>query len=182
GHFCNDYHSCGSSAGIDVLEVFSQGMEYLSLCYGPDTDRLALVKLADSLSTYVEQAAFATFEHRLYELEEPTVEDLYAIYEEVAVSFGFRSVGYDPRVFVTIPHFFTNPMYIDSYVVSNDAAMQLYQLELEAPGAGLARFEEHLDTQEVWFLGFLETAGLESPFAPGRLETVRDLFRQELLG
>ena len=182
GHFCNDYHSYGSAAGIDVLEVFSQGMEYLSLCYVEDAGRLAEVKLADSLSTYVEQAAFATFEHRLYELEDPTVEDLYDLYEEVVVGYGFRSVGYDPREFVTIPHFFTNPMYIDSYVVSNDAAMQLYQLELEEPGAGLACFEEHLDTQEVWFLSFLETAELESPFAPGRLETVRDLFRQELPG
>ena len=182
GHFCNDYYSYGSSAGVDVLEVFSQGMEYLSLCYGEDTKRLARTKLADSISTYVEQSAFATFEHRLYELKDPTVEDLYALYEEVAQDFGFWSVGYDPREFVTIPHFFTNPMYIDSYVVSNDAAMQIYQLELDEPGAGLKRFEEHLETEELWFLSFLETADLESPFAPGRLETVRDLFRTELLG
>ena len=182
GHFCNDYHSYGSSAGVDVLEVFSQGMEYLSLCYGQDTQRLSRTKLADSISTYVEQSAFATFEHRLYELKDPTVEDLYALYDQVAVDFGFESVGYDPREFVTIPHFYTNPMYIDSYVVSNDAAMQLYQLELEEPGAGLQRFEEHLDTEELWFLSFLDSAGLESPFAPGRLETVRDLFRTELLG
>jgi len=182
GHFCNDYHSYGSSAGVDVLEVFSQGMEYLTLCYGEDTERLARVKLADSISTYVEQSAFATFEHRLYELKDPTVEDLYSLYGEVAQDFGFRSVGYDPREFVSIPHFYTNPMYIDSYVVSNDAAMQIYQLELDAPGAGLDRFEEHMDTEEVWFLSFLEKAELESPFAPGRLETVRDLFRAELLG
>lgn len=182
GHFCNDYHSFGSSAGVDVLEIFSQGMEYLSLCYGADTEELARVKLADSLSTYVEQAAFATFEHRVYELEAPTAEEVYDLYEEVVVDFGFRSVGYDPREFITIPHFFTNPMYIDSYVVSNDAAMQLYQLELETPGAGLRCYEEHLDTEEVWFLSFLETAGLESPFAPGRLETVRDLFRAGLFG
>jgi len=130
----------------------------------------------------VEQSAFATFEHRLYELKDPTVEDLYSLYGEVAQDFGFRSVGYDPREFVSIPHFYTNPMYIDSYVVSNDAAMQIYQLELDAPGAGLDRFEEHMDTEEVWFLSFLEKAELESPFAPGRLETVRDLFRAELLG
>ena len=182
GHFCNDYHSYGSSAGVDVLEVFSQGMEYLSLCYGEGTQRLARTKLADSISTYVEQSAFATFEHRLYELKDPTVEDLYALYEEVARDFGFGSVGYDPREFVTIPHFYTNPMYIDSYVVSNDAAMQIYQLELDTPGTGLKCFEEHMDTEEVWFLRFLEEAQLESPFAPGRLETVRDLFRAQLLG
>lgn len=181
GHFCNDYQSYGSVAGADVLEVFSQGMEYLSLCYSEGADALARVKLADSLSTYVEQAAFGTFEHRLYQLENPTVEDLYALYDEVALAFGFESVGYDKREFITIGHFYTNPLYIDSYVVSNDAAMQIYQLERERAGEGLAMYEKHLDTQEVWFLSFLDTAGLESPFAPGRLQSVRDLFRQELL-
>lgn len=182
GHFCNDYHSYGSSAGVDVLEVFSQGMEYLSLCYTEDAEALARVKLADSLSTYVEQAAFATFEHRIYQLENPTAEDLYSLYDEVALQFGFESVGYDKREFITIGHFYTNPLYIDSYVVSNDAAMQIYQLEKDSAGEGLARYEKYLDTQEVWFLSFLDTAGFDSPFAPGRLQSVRDLFRQELLG
>jgi len=181
GHFCNDYQSYGSSAGVDVLEVFSQGMEYLSLCYTENADALTRVKLADSLSTYVEQAAFGTFEHRMYQLENPTVEDLYALYDEVALQFGFESVGYDKRDFITIGHLYTNPLYIDSYVVSNDAAMQIYQLELEEAGAGLAKYEKYLDTQEVWFLSFLDTAGLESPFEPGRLQSVGDLFRQDLL-
>ena len=99
----------------------------------------------------------------------------------MALQFGFESVGYDKREFITIGHFYTNPLYIDSYVVSNDAAMQIYQLELEEAGAGLAKYEKYLDTQEVWFLSFLDTAGLESPFEPGRLQSVGDLFRQDLL-
>ena len=181
GHFCNDYQSYGSSAGVDVLEFFSQGMEYLSLCYTEDSEALARVKLADSLGTYVEQAAFAAFEHQIYELEDPAVEDLYALYDQVALRFGFESVGYDPREFITIGHFYTNPLYIDSYVVSNDAAMQIYQLERESAGSGLSLYESHLDTQELWFLSFLEAAGLETPFAAGRLTSVAELFRQELL-
>ena len=182
GHFCNDYHSYGSMAGVDVLEVFSQGMEYLTLCYTDDSDALARVKLADSLSTFVEQAAYGSFEHRLYQLENPTVEDLYELYDQVAKEYGYESVGYDRRELVTIGHFYTNPLYIDSYVVSNDAALQLYQLELEESGAGLERFEAHLDTGELWFLSFLEEARLESPFAEGRIESVRDLFRASILG
>jgi len=184
GHFCNDFASGGSYAGIDVLEIFSQGMEYLSLCYGADTGPLTRVKLADSLCTYVEQAAFATFEHRAYSLsgEDLTVEGLCALYDEVAQAYGFDAVGYDPMEFVTITHFYTNPLYIDSYVVSNDAALQLYLMELEAPGTGLALFEENLDTTEAYFLAFLEIAGLESPFAPGQLESVRDLLERQLLG
>ena len=82
----------------------------------------------------------------------------------------------DNREFVTINHFYTSPMYIISYVVSNDAALQLYQMEQDEAGAGLRCLAENLDTPCAYFLEFLDTAGLESPFAPGRIQTVRDTF------
>ena len=178
GHFCNDYASWGSYLGVDVLEVFSQGMEYLTLCYGEDTEDLTRAKLADSLCTYVEQAAFADFEQRMYSLtgENLSAEGLYALYEEVALAYGFDSVYYDRREFVEITHFYTNPMYVFGYVVSNDAAMQLYQMEQEEPGAGLTLLEENLDSQAYYFLEFLESAGLENPFAEGRIQKVRQTF------
>ena len=75
-----------------------------------------------------------------------------------------------------ISHFYTNPMYIFSYVTSNDAAMQLYQLEQQEKGAGLALLEENLDTQEISFLAFLNSAGLESPFESSRIQAVRETF------
>ena len=182
GHFCNDYASGGSYAGVDVMEVFSQGMELLSLCYVEDDHGLTKVKLADSLCVYVEQAAYAAFELEAYRLtgDQLTVENLYTLYDEITGSFGFESYWSDPRDLVTIPHFFTNPMYIVSYVVSNDAAMQLYQLELEEAGAGLARLEDQLDTDEYYFLAFLDSAELESPFVPGRVRSVRDTFQNAL--
>ena len=178
GHFCNDYASHGSYAGVDVLEFFSQGMEYLSLCYVADTEQLTRMKMADSLCLYVEQAAFASFEMQMYEIpaEELSVEALTALYEQVALDYGFESLDYDPREFVTVNHYYTNPLYIISYVVSNDAAMQLYQLERENPGSGLAVLEANLATDERYLRAFLETAGLESPFAEGRLKTVRETF------
>ena len=69
GHFCNDYASYGSMAGVDVAEVFSPGMEYLSLFYGDSKADLEKLKMADCLSVYVEQAAYASFEQRVYGLE-----------------------------------------------------------------------------------------------------------------
>ena len=73
-------------------------------------------------------------------------------------------------------------MYVFSYIVSNDAALQLYQMELENPGSGLACLNENLDVQEPYFLAFLEQAGLESPFAPGRLREVKATFESALAG
>lgn len=183
GHFCVDYAAYGSYAGMDVQEFFSQGMEYLSLSYGTADEKLIRAKMADSLCLYVEQAAYAEFEMALYDLpeEELTAENVRALYRRVGESYGFDSFGFDDREFVTITHYYTNPLYILSYVVSNDAAMQLYQLEKENEGSGLACLEENLTTQEYYFLSFLDSAGLESPFAEGRLEEVRDLFT-EILG
>ena len=144
GHFCNDYASYGSAAGVDVSEFFSTGMEYLSLCYGGED--LTRAKMADSLGNYVEQGAYASFERQMYSLtgDALSAEGLYALYEQVALDFGFDSVGYDRREFVDVTHFYTNPMYVFSYVVSNDAAMQLYQLEQEQRGAGLELYEQNL--------------------------------------
>lgn len=182
GHFCNDYASFGSGAGVDVLEIFSQGMEYLSLPFGEDPQTLTRVKLADSLCTYVEQAGYAAFEMELYRMDpqELTAEGLFELYDQVAMDYGFDSVGYDRREFVDVSHFYTNPMYIVSYVVSNDAAMQFYQMEQAQPGSGAERYMQHLDTQQTYFLEFLEEADLESPFAPGRLGAVKELFAQKL--
>ena len=178
GHFCNDYASWGSYAGTDVMEVFSQGMEYLSLCYSEDAEELTRMKMADSLSVYVEQSAYAAFEQRMYSLTgaDLSVDGLYALYDEIAKAYGFDHVGYDRREFVAITHFYTNPLYVISYVVSNDAALQIYQIEQETFGAGLQLFTENLDTQESYFLAFLNTAGLESPFAEGRIQKVRETF------
>ena len=175
GHFANDYAAAGSVAGVDVMEVFSQGMEYLSLCYGECPGDFVDMKLADSLTVYVEQAAYAAFEGAVYALPaaEVTGENLLVLYGEICRSYGFDSMDWDPRDMVTIPHFYGNPLYVISYVVSNDAAMQLYELELQTPGAGKTVFEENLETEEAYFLAFLQEAGLESPF--GRVDEVKEL-------
>ena len=175
GHFCNDYASYGTVAGIDVAEVFSQGMEYLSLCYGEDSTAMRKLKMLDSLCVYVEQAAYASFEQQVYALdaEELTAEKIRQIYEQVGTNFGFDVWQWDSRSFVNITHFYTNPMYVISYVVSNDAALQLYEMEREETGSGLKVFEDNLTTQEPYFLAFVESAGLKSPFTEGRVAQVR---------
>ena len=182
GHFCNDYASYGSQLGIDSMEVFSQGMEYLSLEYASDTEDLAKLKMMDSLCVYVEQSAYAAFEQEVYRLhaDDLTGQNIMALFEEITDQFGFDIWDTNGTDFVEIPHLFTSPMYIFSYVVSNDAALQLYQIELEQPGAGLALLEENLDSTAGGFLEFLKEAGLDSPFIYGRLEEVKATFENIL--
>ena len=183
GHLFNDYSCYGSYAGIDVAEVFSQGMEYLSLCYTDGGEALERFKLVDCLSVYVEQAAYATFEQRMYDLkgDDLTAEGVAALYDEVCRGFHFDSYNWDNRDFVTVGHFYTDPMYIISYVVSNDLAFQLYQAEKAEPGAGLAIYTENADSESSYIVEFAESIGLESPFADGRVVAVRKSLA-EILG
>lgn len=182
GHFVNDYYCYGSYTGIDVAEVFSQGMEYLSLCYAEDESALERFKLVDGLCAFVEQAAYATFEHRMYDLkgDDLTVENLAALYEEVCLGFQFDSYNWDSRDFVTIEHFYTNPLYVISYVVSNDVAFQMYQLEKEEPGAGLEIYQDNVRSEESYIVYFAESIGLESPFAEGRAADIRQSLEEML--
>ena len=176
GHFCADYvRPGGSMMGVDASEVFSQAMEYLSLAYADGGDALLELKMTDSLYVFVEQAALASFEHQVYSLsgEELTVEGIQTLYEETCVAYGLDVPGWDSRDYVLVPHFYERPLYIISYVLSNDAALQIYEMELEEKGKGLACFEANLTSGQYEFLAFLEEAGLTSPFATGRLAQVR---------
>lgn len=176
GHFCTDYVTPGGSMqSVDVSEVFSQAMEYLSLAYAEDGEKLAQMKMADCLAVYVEQAALASFEHQVYSLtgDDLTVEGIEELYAEICVAYGLDVPQWDSRDYVCIPHFYESPLYIISYVLSNDAALQIYQLEQQEKGSGLACFEANLTSSQYYFLTFLEEAGLESPFAAGRLTRVR---------
>jgi oligoendopeptidase F len=182
GHFANDFACYGSNAGVDVAEFFSQGFEYLSLCYGEDTQYLTQLKMLDCLSIFVEQSAYAAFEHQVYALPagEVTEETVSALFMQTCIDYGIDTSFYNPSDYVTIPHFFTNPLYIISYVVSNDAAFQLYQLEQAEPGSGLEMYEELLPRDGEAFLTFVETAGLESPFDEGRIKSIRNTLEKIL--
>lgn len=182
GHFCNDYAACGSGVNIDVAEVFSQGMEYLSLCYADEEENMTRLKMIDSLCIYAEQAAYADFEQQVYTLseEELTAENLRVLYDKTCTEYGLDSEFCQDWDYVLISHFFTSPLYIISYVVSNDAALQFYQLEKTTPGAGVELYTNALTTETVGFLEFIKETNLQSPFAPGRMESLKPMFREIL--
>ena len=184
GHFANDYASFGAGTSIDVEEIFSQGMAYLSVFYAPQGDDLEKLQMMNSLSVYVEQSFYADFEMRLYNTpsDELTPQRLFAIFDEVSRDYGFDILGIDGSYLVQIPHFYIAPCYIFSYVVSNDAAMQIYQMERAESGAGLKMLTDNLAPTEITFMAFAEATQLESPFAEGRIQSVDETFRQVFEG
>ena len=180
GHFCNDYVSYGTYAGADVVEIFSQGLEYLSLFYGQQDPELEDYKLRECLEIFVVQSAYAEFEQLVYDLEDPTAEDVQGLYQQVMAEYDLCLAGWDSREYVLVPHFFTSPMYVVGYIFSNDAALQLYQMEAANKTAGTALYTMHLSTQEQTLLSFLESAYLESPFTEGRVAKIRATLEEKL--
>ena len=182
GHYCNDYATYGMKPGIDVAEVFSQGLEYLSLCYTEDAQTLEQLKMLDSLNVFVEQAAYALFEHQVYDLkgDQLTVENVRALYEQTCLEFGFDIWVWDSRDYVLITHYFMAPMYVISYVVSNDVALQIYQLEKQEAGAGLALYERSLVTEQQTLLAFVDEVKLQSPFEVKRIREIRKTMEEIL--
>ncbi len=187
GHFVDARMNYNATGSLELAEVFSQSMEFLMLCYLPadqvgDLDR---VELLNTFDTYTTQAGLAEFEHRVYAIpaEELTVEKINQIAADVAVEYGYDTDGLDySKNWVDITHFFEYPFYIVSYCVSVDTAFQIYCFECEEPGWGLQEFNNLLPRDHDGFLETIETQSdcLESPFTPGRLEEVADIFREKL--
>ena len=182
GHFCCDYVAGGSGAGVDVNEIFSQGMEYLSLCHTQDGAQLEQVKMLSCLSILVEQAAYASFEQQVYSLEGDalTAENVRALYQKVGEAYGFDAWDFDARSYVYVTHFYTNPMYVISYVVSNDVALQMYQLEKAQTGAGVAVLTNAFYSADTGIVAFTGYYGLENPFAAGRIQRIRQTLQETL--
>ena len=191
GHFLDSYYNYNAYESLDLSEFFSQSMEYIvmgrlsDVLDGEELSMLRRIKLVSTLDTYVMQSSFAEFEQRVYALpdEELSAEAINAISLDTAKEFGYYdgvSEDYYAMSWADITHFFESPFYVISYVVSSDAAQQIYALDCENAGAGLEKYLEMLPREYETLLDTLAAAGLESPFAPGRLDAVERQLRAEL--
>ena len=188
GHFLAAYlQGCGE-AGLDLDETWSQGMEYLTLARLRDTltrpryEALLRIKLLDTLDTYTEEAAYAAFERAAYALPEAerTAETFNALSAECLRAYGCDDGEQNVLWWTQIDHLFQMPFYVVSYCVSVDVAMQLYARSLEDPAAAWDMYRDLLSLSGLPFSAALEESGLESPFAPGRIETAKRTIESQL--
>ena len=189
GHFVDGFVNCNGTSSIDCNEIFSQGLEFLSLSRAEldddERETLTISKVADSLMTFVSQAAYAEFELRAYALpdDQLNTEGLNALFLECMEEFGQSYTGMEDIIapgWIDIQHFLIAPYYVISYCVSNDAALQIFQLE-EENGTGLETYRALMSTSSGnTILALLEENGMESPFEPGRVEELADFFEDYL--
>lgn len=192
GHFSDAYVNLNAYETVDLAETYSQAMEYLVLTRldeqldETEVDNLARIKMLDTVEMFVEQASYAEFEHRVYALgaENLSAEVLNETARQVAKEYGYYVYRYDEFFslgWIDIPHYFEQAFYVVSYPISDDLAMQIFDLERGEPGAGMQRYLDNLERDFSGMMGLVDAGGFESPFAPGRVEAIAATAR-EILG
>ncbi len=183
GHFTDGFVNENAYETIDLAEFYSQGMEYLVLSRldkqlsAEEVDNIAKAKMIETVEMYIQQASFAEFEHRIYALgsENLSAETLNETARQLSKDYGYYNAYLDSvyaMLWMDIPHFYEQAFYVVSYPVSNDLAMQVYEIELAEEGAGLQRYLDNIRRDFSDMMGLVEAGGFESPFAPGRIEKV----------
>ena len=191
GHFTDSYYNYGASEDLETAETFSQSMEFLAVTYtdtltAQQKETLLKLKLKDLLETFVYQAAYADFEARVYALdpEQLSLEAVNDLFLQCCIDHGIYIQGFDfyySQSWIDVLHFFEVPYYIISYCVSAGNALQVYRLETETAGEGVAAYFRLLDRDyEAGVQQVMEDADLESPFHEGVLEQTAEFFTQEL--
>lgn len=189
GHFVDGYVNCNGTSSIDCNEIFSQGLEFLALDRAEldeqEREELTEGKVANSLLTFITQACYAEFELRAYALpdDQLNAEGLNALFLTCLEEYGQSFTGIEDVLapgWIDIQHFLIAPYYVISYCVSNDAALQIYQIEQEN-GTGLDTYRALMSTSSGnTILALLSQNGMESPFAPGRVAELAEFFQDRL--
>ena len=191
GHYTDAYVNFDANETIDVAEIFSQALEFLSLSHmdGVLKDReiqaLRDGRMADALDTFIQQSAFAQFESSAHAIgpDALTAEKLNELALQSAKDFGFCPDGFEEYYqyyWMDITHFFEYPFYVISYPVSLSAAMQIYELELRQPGLGMAKYFEILPRDYDNLMDTLANGGLDSPFTEDSMASIAGLIGDAL--
>ena len=186
GHYTDAYTNFDEPEAIDLAEVYSQALEFLSLSHmdgilpQPQIDELRTGLVLDSLNTFIQQASFADFESKAHALgpDNLSAEKLNELALQATKDFGYCPEGLEDVMqyfWMDITHLFEYPFYVISYPVSLDVAMQIYELEVGEEGAGLDRYFEMLPRDYDSFMETVTAGGLESPFAEGGLASIAAL-------
>ena len=191
GHFVDGYVNCGATSSIDCNEIFSQGLEFLALDRAALTEEqrsaLTVSKVSDSVMVFLSQGCYAAFELAAYELpdDQLTAEGLNQLFLQCNEAFGLSFPGLEELVapgWIDIQHFLIAPFYVISYCISNDAALQIFQRELES-GDGLDLYYELLGySADNTVLNLLDEADMESPFAANRIAELTEFLTREMNG
>lgn len=188
GHYAEEYISNCAYRSMDVSEVFSQAMQFLSLrpmtamLGGEGGSTLRLLNLYDILDTFLWETLYAEFELRAYQMENPSVEALNDLMWTLYKEYGLDGI-YDRESvidWVDITHLFEQPFYVISYPVSACCALEIYERDMQTGGAGLESYLRLAETEEIGIVAATAAAGLQNPITDERVQAVASFLDSQL--
>ena len=188
GHYAEKYISNCAYRSMDVSEVFSQAMQFLSLrpmtamLGGEGGNTLRLLNLYDILDTFLWETLYAEFELRAYQMENPSVEALNDLMWTLYKEYGLDGI-YDRESvidWVDITHLFEQPFYVISYPVSACCALEIYERDMQMGGAGLESYLRLAETEEIGIVAATAAAGLQNPVTDERVQAVASFLDSQL--
>lgn len=192
GHFTDAYINYDSQTSLDLSEVSSTALEFLTLLMLEDSiseeeyKYLTYSQLYASLQTLIYQGFYAMFEHNIYNLkyDEITEERLIKEMQDAAESIGLSPDYFTTLDNVTIPHILLYPFYVQSYCTSTAVALTIYYTEKNSEGEGLEAYIDLVtrEDSEMTFEQHLSSAGLASPFTPSYLKVIMDGIHYDIMG
>lgn len=193
GHFLDGYINFGAEDTLSTMEVSSQAMELLTLLklkgtiHTPEYRYLTYVTVSAYLyDVLLAQSFYAAFEHMAYALDysEITAGKLEEVLNEAhALIYGESNLIFELSD-VSVPQTVLYPCYVESYVVSALVSLDIFFLEMDNAGDGLALYEKLID-RDTAGLGFSERlaeAGISSPFTEGKVMDISRRIYKYLTG
>ena len=190
GHFYDSYINYNSQATIDLAEISSISLEFLTLLELEDkldeeTYRYIYYTTLDTaMRALVFQGYYALFEHYAYSIPYARIseETLSEAAERAAREMGLA--GMFTLDSTLIPHTLLYPFYVQSYCTATAVSLEIFYAECEKEGAGLAAYKELVLRENPGrpFKAELKAAGLTSPFTGDVLMKLADKIHFDLLG
>ena len=192
GHFFDAYINFGDTTSLDLSEVSSMALEFLTLSAlkeglsSEDYKYLTYTELESAMSAMIFQGFYSLFEHYAYALdyEDITEENLVVLMQRAAEEMGLDLSGEETIEPVIITHTVIYPFYVQSYCTSAAVALDIYYTELESEGAGLMAYKDLIlrESGDADFEKQLEDAMLSSPFKSKFLKELADKIHYQVLG
>ncbi len=187
GHFAQAHYdptpALWAGGSVDLGEVHSQALEVLFTHYAEDLfpgngEGFTWATLWSMVDSVLEGCMYDRFQQEVYALENPTLEEVNAIFKTVSEEFGY-TYGPDETqsyFWVETGHNFSQPFYYISYATSALTAIDLW---LTAQGDWEGAVEAYMALlamdSEVSYTSALSRVGLRSIF---RSETVSALAQE----
>ena len=184
GHFtaitlCPDTNLAAGGNCTDLAEIHSTGLELLSMqfydeLYGEDADTARFNTLSSALSIVTGQSFYAQFEAAVYAQPDMTLEQIGLTYDQLLEDYGYGAAGRPNQTWIQVPHFFSSPDYIVSYVAAAMASLQIWAAAEDDWRAGADIYMGILRAgfYDADYFQVLDSVGLASFAQSGTVETV----------